>query len=446
MAGRPSRCRALATALRDALWLGLLASPLVAFDLVPGYERQPRLHWQLDDLGIIVAGVFLARLAVLVAGCHHLGLRLSQLTSHGRQRLARAWQQGRRWPALTLTVLFGLAAAFPFAPFVSRTAIDVATLAGIYVVLGLGLNIVVGLAGLLDLGYVAFYAVGAYGYGLLYQYCDWSFWMALPVCGLAAGLAGLVLGFPVLRLKGDYLAIVTLGFGEIIRIVLNNWDSLTNGPNGIMGIPRPSLFGLEMSRVARDGGHTFHQFFGLDYDAGHRLIFLYLLVLGLMAGTMLVVERLKESRLGRAWVAMREDEIACAAMGIDTTLTKLAAFGLGAAWAGLAGAVYAARQGFVNPESFTFIESATILAIVVLGGMGSTAGVTCAALAVVIIPELVRELAGFRMLIFAAVMVGLMIVKPEGLLPARRRIYDLHPDDRRSLEQDRQSLAEVHRQ
>lgn len=302
-----------------------------------------------------------------------------------------------------------------------RGAVDVMTLALIYAVLGLGLNIVVGFAGLLDLGYVAFYAVGAYTYALLSMYFDLSFWICLPIAGGLAALFGILLGFPVLRLRGDYLAIVTLGFGEIIRLLLNNWDSLTRGPDGIGNIPKPSLFGLEMTRNARvEGGMTFHNFLGIDYQGSHVVIFGFLLALVLVAVSLFVINRLLRMPIGRAWEAMREDEIACRSLGLNPTLIKLNAFALGAGFAGFAGCLFAARQGFINPESFTFIESAIVLAIVVLGGMGSQLGVVLAALALTLLPELAREFEGFRMLLFGFVMIVMMIWRPQGLLPAKR--------------------------
>jgi branched-chain amino acid transport system permease protein len=284
---------------------------------------------------------------------------------------------------------------------------------------------VVGFAGLLDLGYVAFYAVGAYSYALLSQYFGISFWLALPLAGVIAALFGFILGFPVLRLRGDYLAIVTLGFGEIIRLLLNNWDSLTGGPDGIGSIARPTLFGLEFSRNASEGGVPFHEFMGIAYSGSYKVIFLYLLALLLVIAILLVINRLIRMPLGRAWEALREDEIACRSLGLNPTSIKLSAFTLGAMFAGFAGCFFAARQGFINPESFTFIESAIVLAIVVLGGMGSQLGVILAAIAMTLLPEIAREFDQFRMLIFGAVMVLMMIWRPEGLLPGRRPVLEL---------------------
>ena len=318
-----------------------------------------------------------------------------------------------------LTGILVLALFWPF--FVSRGSVDLATLVLIYVMLALGLNVVVGLAGLLDLGYVAFYAVGAYTFALLSDYAGFSFWMSLPVGALLAALFGLVLGFPVLRLRGDYLAIVTLGFGEIIRILLNNCTSLTGGPNGIGGIPEPTLFGMEFGRRVKEEGNTsFHETFGIAYSGEDKVIFLYLISLVLAVFTALVIRRFMRMPVGRAWEALREDEIAARSLGLSRTAVKLSAFTIGAFFAGFAGTVFASKQGFISPESFVFLESAIILAIVVLGGMGSQLGVILAAVAVTILPELAREFSEYRMLIFGAAMVLMMVWRPQGLIPMRR--------------------------
>ncbi|KZB57159.1 MULTISPECIES: high-affinity branched-chain amino acid ABC transporter permease LivM [Thalassospira] len=309
---------------------------------------------------------------------------------------------------------------FPFLFGENRSAIDLATLVMIYIMLGWGLNIVVGLAGLLDLGYVAFYAVGAYSYALLSQHFDLSFWLCLPLAGIFAASFGIILGFPVLRLRGDYLAIVTLGFGEIIRVVLINWYDLTGGPDGISSIERPSFFGFaEFDRRLPEGVMGFNELFGLDYSTMHRLIFLYYLILVLALVTAFVTVRLRKLPIGRAWEALREDEIACRSLGINPTNTKLSAFAIGAMFGGFAGAFFATRQGFISPESFTFLESAVILAIVVLGGMGSQIGVVLAAIVMIGFPEMFRELAEYRMLIFGAGMVAIMLWRPRGLLSFR---------------------------
>ncbi|KJK07231.1 MULTISPECIES: high-affinity branched-chain amino acid ABC transporter permease LivM [Pseudomonas] len=326
----------------------------------------------------------------------------------------------QRWVIMGLIVL---ALVWPF--FGSRGAVDIATLILIYVLLGLGLNIVVGLAGLLDLGYVGFYAVGAYSYALLSHYFGWSFWICLPIAGMMAATFGFLLGFPVLRLRGDYLAIVTLGFGEIIRLFLRNLTGLTGGPNGISNIEKPTFFGLTFERKAAEGMQTFHEFFGLQYNSINKVIFLYLVALLLALLALFVINRLLRMPIGRAWEALREDEIACRALGLNPTVIKLSAFTLGACFAGFAGSFFAARQGLVTPESFTFIESAIILAIVVLGGMGSQLGVILAAIVMILLPELMREFSEYRMLMFGALMVLMMIWRPQGLLPMQRPHMEL---------------------
>jgi branched-chain amino acid transport system permease protein len=298
----------------------------------------------------------------------------------------------------------------------------------IYVMLGWGLNIVVGLAGLLDLGYVAFYAVGAYSYALLAKEFGLSFWILLPLAGCLSAFWGILLGFPVLRLRGDYLAIVTLAFGEIIRLILINWVSFTGGYAGVSGIPRPTLLGIPFN--ASDEG--FAATFGLEFSPVHRTLFLYYIILALAMVTAYVTIRLRQLPVGRAWEALREDEIACRSLGINTTNTKLTAFAMGAMFAGFAGSFFAARQGFISPESFTFLESATILSIVVLGGMGSQIGVAVAAVAMIGGTEIMRELdflkyvfgndfdpTQYRMLIFGFAMVLIMIWKPRGLVGTR---------------------------
>jgi len=326
----------------------------------------------------------------------------------------------QRWVILGLVLV---ALVWPF--YGSRGAVDIATLILIYVMLGLGLNIVVGLAGLLDLGYVGFYAVGAYTYAMLSHYYGLGFWICLPLAGLMAALFGFLLGFPVLRLRGDYLAIVTLGFGEIIRILLRNLTEWTGGPNGISGIDKPTLFGLTFERRAPEGMTPFHEYFGIPYNSEYKVIFLYLIALLLVLLTLFVINRLLRMPIGRAWEALREDEIACRALGLNPTLIKLSAFTLGACFAGFAGSFFAARQGLVSPESFTFIESAIILAIVVLGGMGSQLGVILAAIVMILLPELMREFSEYRMLMFGLLMVVMMIWRPQGLLPMQRPHLEL---------------------
>ncbi|MCC7272525.1 MAG: high-affinity branched-chain amino acid ABC transporter permease LivM [Alphaproteobacteria bacterium] len=323
-------------------------------------------------------------------------------------------------------LLLALGVAFPFLPFTDQRLLDIAILVVTYVMLGWGLNIVVGLAGLLDLGYVAFYAVGAYTFGLLALNFDVGFWGALPAAGALAAMVGLLLGFPVLRLRGDYLAIVTLGFGEIIRIVLQNWWEVTGGPNGVSNIPRPTFFGLPFKAEPDEGEATFATFLGLDFSPAHRVTFLYFIILAMALIVNAFTRRIRRLPVGRAWEALREDEIACRALGINPTNTKLSAFAIGAMFAGFAGSFFAARQGFISPESFTFIESAVILAIVVLGGMGSQLGIVLAAIVLIGLPEFLRELNQFRMLAFGAGMVAIMVWRPLGLLSHREPTIRLH--------------------
>ncbi len=305
--------------------------------------------------------------------------------------------------AVPILIIISFAAIiFPFIFSTYQTSIM--TTALIYVVLGLGLNIVVGLAGLLDLGYVAFYAVGAYSYALLNYHFGMGFWAVLPIGAGLGAVFGLLLGFPVLRLRGDYLAIVTLGFGEIIRLILENWNDFSQGPSGIANISRPSLFGTQL---------------GLEANT----VYLYFIMIGFMIFTIFVVNRLQNSRIGRAWIALREDEIACQAMGIDKTRTKLNAFALGATWAGMMGVVFAAKTTFINPASFTFLESAIILSIVVMGGMGSIVGVIVAAFILILLPEYLRAFSDYRMLLFGCIMVVMMVFRPQGIISNVRRTY-----------------------
>ena len=338
----------------------------------------------------------------------------------------------RRLGSFASVALLGFAVAFPVIAAVAtgglsegRYWIDLGILVLTYVMLGWGLNIVVGLAGLLDLGYVAFYAVGAYSYALLSTTFDLSFWVCLPVAGILAAFWGLLLGFPVLRLRGDYLAIVTLAFGEIIRLVLINWVNVTGGGAGISSIPRVTFFGIPFS-ADEDG---FAARLGIEFTPMHRILFLYYLILALALVTNLVTIRLRRLPIGRAWEALREDEIACRSLGIDTTNTKLTAFAMGAMFGGFAGSFFAVRQGFISPESFNFLESAIVLAIVVLGGMGSQIGVAVAAIFMTAGPELLRDLdvfkeVGFdpnelRLLLFGLAMALMMIWRPRGLVSVR---------------------------
>ncbi|MDO9042130.1 MAG: branched-chain amino acid ABC transporter permease [Desulfocapsaceae bacterium] len=386
-----------------SLWFVFLTFPIMVIKVNP-IERT--VTWRWSNVLYVAVGSFVISLlakAWLVRKARAAGRQQAACQARASILQELLHRPGYRYP---LIIMFsGLALAFPH--LFSTYQANIMTTALMYIVLGLGLNIVVGVAGLLDLGYVAFYAIGAYSYALLNLNFHLGFWAALPIGGLLAALFGLLLGFPVLRLRGDYLAIVTLGFGEIIRLVLENWNAFSKGPSGISNIPRPGFFGLEMS---------------LD----HAMIYMYYLMIGLVLLTVFVVNRLQHSRLGRAWLALREDEIACQAMGIDKTRIKLTAFALGAFWAGLVGVIFAAKTTFVNPASFTFLESAIILAIVVLGGMGSIVGVICSALILTLLPEYLRALSEYRMLAFGAILVAMMIFKPEGLIAAVRRTYRFH--------------------
>ncbi len=406
-----------------ALVAALLGLPLLGVqisDTLGGARLAYRFDWVIWG----AAAVFVGRLALGLLGAGLAGSatrRFGDALRPAMDRLA-GWTTPIAWALVVLALLL------PLLPGIDRNTIDKATLVLIYVMLGWGLNIVVGLAGLLDLGYVAFYAVGAYSYALLSTQFGWSFWVVLPLAGLLAASFGILLGFPVLRLRGDYLAIVTLGFGEIVRIVLLNWVDLTNGPNGISGIPRPTLFGLEFKPVAREGETTFHQFFGLDFSPDHRVIFLYYLILLLALATNLFTLRIRRLPIGRAWEALREDETACRSLGINPTNTKLSAFAIGAMFAGFAGSFFATRQGFVSPESFTSIESANIVANVVLCGMGSQDGIVLAAILLVGLPEWFRALQLYRMLAFGGVMVLIMLWRPRGLLASRTPTVRLPPE------------------
>ncbi len=417
------------SALRDAflsaaIALGLFA-PLVGLVLDNG-DQGLVLRGRPIAAAVLVALVFFGRLGMY-------------LWADRPGKEARAVKRGLVVPAganrFLAPALLALAVLLPLTG--SRYYVDLGTLVLTYVMLGWGLNIVVGLAGLLDLGYVAFYAVGAYSYALLAETFGLGFWTCLPLAGILAAFWGVLLGFPVLRLRGDYLAIVTLAFGEIIRVVLINWVALTHGPNGITDIPRPTLFGL---RFSMDGGEgTVAGFFDIEPETIQRVVFLYYLILALALLTNWVTLRLRRLPLGRAWEALREDEIACRSLGINVTNTKLTAFAIGAMFGGFAGAFFATRQAFISPESFTFIESATVLAIVVLGGLGSQLGVALAALVMVGGLEMLRDLlstlgeqmgselfsglAGdlptYRMLIFGLALVVMMVLRPRGLVSGR---------------------------
>jgi branched-chain amino acid transport system permease protein len=439
----------MAAAMKDAAFAAMimlgLCIPLVAYGTRQNINNELVLDPRWDAVGWAVAIVFVGRFLISLRGQQRAAGAEAYITM---PKGAAAWIQ-RNSRLLSLAGL-GFLVTFPI------IAINLAGWAGalkwidnfgiqilIYIMLGWGLNIVVGLAGLLDLGYVAFYAVGAYSYALLAKNFGLSFWILLPMAGILSAFWGVILGFPVLRLRGDYLAIVTLAFGEIIRLVLINWTDFSNGYAGISGIPRPSFFGIPFT--ANEDG--FAARFGLEFSPLYRTIFLYYVILMLALLTAYVTLKLRRLPVGRAWEALREDEIACRSLGINTTSTKLTAFSIGAMFGGFAGSFFAARQGFISPESFVFMESAIILAIVVLGGMGSLGGVAVAAFVMVGGTEIMRELdflkaifgnafdpTHYRMLVFGLAMVVIMIWKPRGLISTREPTAFLK--ERKSISSD----------
>ncbi len=389
-----------------SLWFMFLTFPIMVIRVNP-IEDVVEFRW--NNLILVGVGSFVISFVWrYLIERKEAGRKREEAGEAGKVPLVQRIMDNRKlFYAIVSAVLLSVG-IFPF--LFSTYQVNIMTTALIYVMLGLGLNIVIGLAGLLDLGYVAFYAVGAYAYALLNHHFGLGFWTVLPVGALLGALFGILLGFPVLRLRGDYLAIVTLGFGEIIRLILENWNEFSFGPSGIANIPRPGLFGIELSL----NGAT---------------IYLYFLMLGLVAVTIFFVNRLQNSRIGRAWEALREDEIACQAMGIDRTKTKLTAFALGATWAGMAGVIFAAKTTFINPASFTFLESAIILCIVVLGGMGSIVGVICGALVLILLPEYLRAFSDYRMILFGAILVIMMVFRPQGLISGGRRAYEFKGAD-----------------
>jgi branched-chain amino acid transport system permease protein len=391
----------------------LLFGPFLGLQLGDSPQGNLTLSPRPELLAIAVGLTFIARLLMLF--WHDARGRAKP-----KLKVAAAMQKSGKFIAPALLVF---AVLLPILPGIDNSYIDLGVLIMTYVMLGWGLNIVVGLAGLLDLGYVAFYAVGAYSFALLSENYGLSFWECLPICGLLAAAWGIFLGFPVLRLRGDYLAIVTLAFGEIIRLVITNWVALTGGPNGIDDIPHPTLFGLSFSMAGGPG--TFAGFFNITPSPWQRDAYLYYIILFLALMTNWVTLRLRKQPLGRAWEALREDEIACRSLGINLRNTKLTAFAIGAMFGGFAGCFFSTREGFISPDSFTFIESATVLAIVVLGGAGSQLGIVLAAMVMIGVPELLQSLQIYRMLIFGIALVTIMVVRPRGFISTRRPTVSL---------------------
>jgi len=361
------------------------------------------VEWRWERMFFIGVGIFfLSFVWRYLIKRKELGIKKAETGDIRKVPLGQRIFEERRIYIPTLIVISVFTISFPFVFSMYQTTIVLTAL--IYIMCGLGLNIVVGLAGLLDLGYVAFYAVGAYSYALLNYHFGLNFWFALPIGASIGFFFGILLGYPVLRLRGDYLAIVTLGFGEIIRLILENWNAFSFGPSGIANIPRPG-------------------FFGIQFSLHSATIYIYFVMVALVIFTIFVVSRLQNSRLGRAWIALREDEVACQAMGIDKTKTKLTAFALGATWAGMAGVLFAAKTTFINPASFTLWESIFFLCVVVLGGMGSVTGVIFGALILVLLPEYLRVFSEYRILLFGAVLVIMMVFRPGGIITNVRRSY-----------------------
>ncbi len=364
---------------RLPLWAGLLALPLAG----------PANAFRIAAVAAFAVVLWNIVKAEPVAN-------ISEALSRKFSRLSTAFSSLTLFLQSRTGIIAVVLIAFALPLFLNDYYRDILTLTCMYIVLALGLNIVVGQAGLLNLGYVAFYAIGAYTYAILSTVYGLSFWPGLVAGAMSAALFALLLGIPTLRLRGDYFAIVTLGLGEITRIVLNNWDSMTGGPNGIPKIGRPSL-----------GAYAFRT--TLDF---------YYLALLMVVVTVFAMHRLMASRIGRAWLAIREDETAAEAMGINTFRLKLLAFVLGSSWAGLAGVFFASKMAFVSPESFTFFESVLILCMVVLGGMGSIPGIILGAFLLITLPEVFRDFQDYRMLAFGAALVLMMVFKPQGLLGA----------------------------
>ena len=391
----------LLKALLTSLWFVVLCAPIMGIHINP--DHSVTFRWQ-RLAGLSIGVFFAALLWHWYYDRKALGEKIFSLPKHTTESFSRIFHNTAfRRTSLVLIAAFMI--CMPFLP-VLGTGYQVSIMISglIYVMLALGLNVIVGFAGQLVLGYAAFYGIGAYTYGLLHLYFGLGFWICLPISGILTTICGLGLGLPVLRLRGDYLAIVTLGFGEIVRLVLLNWTSVTGGSRGISGIPRPEFFGVEM-------------------DLTQKTTYLYYLSLIAVTITIIVITRLKNSRVGMALQAMREDEIASEAMGINLTQVKLTAFALSSAWAGFAGVLFATKTQFINPASFTFMDSCMILAMVVLGGMGSILGVTIGALILILVPEYLRAFSDYRMLLFGATMVVMMLFRPQGIITGEKRHY-----------------------
>ncbi|MBW1616468.1 MAG: branched-chain amino acid ABC transporter permease [Deltaproteobacteria bacterium] len=380
-----------------ALWFMFLTFPIMVIKV---NTVDNIIIWRWENMFLIGAGSF-----ILSFIWPYMMLRKERESENEigiLQTLSKTIKSKKKIYLSLIIAASAFVVAFPF--IFSMYNANIMTTALIYVMLGLGLNIVVGISGQLFLGYAAFYAAGAYTYALLNHHFAINFWVALPIGGVMGALIGILLGFPVLRLKGDYLAIVTLGFGEIVRLVLENWNDFSFGPSGIANIPRPPLFNIKL---------PLHE----------ATVYLYFIMVILCIFTVFIIRRLEDSRIGRALVALREDETACQAMGIDKTKIKLTAFALGTTWAGMGGVLFAAKTTFINPSSFTIWESIIVLCIVVLGGMGSIVGVIVGAMTLILLPEYLRAFSEYRMIIFGVVLVLMMIFRPGGIVTAARKNY-----------------------
>jgi branched-chain amino acid transport system permease protein len=398
-----------------SFFLGILILPLVGFATTTFNASRAFTVWGLF-VGVLAFGLITKGIR-RSGGYGNLSDSLAPVREQIKDKLMAV-------PAkYYILVLLAFAVIYPMVA--NRYLVDVGITCLIYIVLGLGLNIVVGLAGLLDLGYIAFYAVGAYTYSLLNLNFGIPFWFCIPI-GIGFGcIAGCIIGYPTLKMRGDYLAIVTMGFGEIIRLMLNNWDNLTDGPNGLYGMAKPTLIYPSIA----DGGLTWVTFHLKSLES------LYFLVLGIAILTVIGVQRLDRSRIGRAWVAIREDEVAAELSGVPTMWLKLLAYALGASFASVVGGFFAAKLSYTNPNFFIFMESCIVLCIVVLGGVGSTPGVIVAAVILSAVPEIFRDLQSYRMLAFGAAMAAMMVLKPEGLIPATRRKRELYASDQHQHEE-----------
>lgn len=403
--------------LLNALWFMILLFPLMVMKVsVTRGVAQVGFRW--GNLPLVGIGAFVLSFVWKIAldWNERRGGKAQSDSAFGAVK--RALRGSFAKPAVrnsSTVVLMAFAVAYPFLFGMYHT--NVMITAFIYVILALGLNIVVGLGGLLNLGYAAFFGVGAYTYGLMWKYVGpsfvaagidpgWLFWISLPMAGIVATLFGVLLSLPVLRLRGDYLAIITLAFGEIFRMVMQNSSDFTGGATGISLIPRPWFFGQKL-------------------PPSKAATYIYFIAFVIVIITIFVVRRIEDSKVGRALEAMREDEIACQAMGVNLVKNKLITFALGAFWAGMAGVLMAAQTTYINPDSFTLWESIIILMAVVIGGTGSIPGVIGGAILLKLLPEYFRALAQYRMLIYGIAMILVIIFKPDGLIPRRRKQFTL---------------------